>query len=64
MDFNINIITNKFINNICLFCLGTGKLNIMQSIATCNSSIRGKDKEVKCKYCNGIGIKEVDASES
>lgn len=64
MDFNIDIITNKSINKICPFCLGAGKLKAMQNVIAFNVSIRGKDKKVKCKYCNGTGIKEVDASES
>ncbi|MBO3356146.1 hypothetical protein [Clostridium perfringens] len=58
MDFNIDIITNKFIDNICPFCLGVGKLKAMQSTTIYNGSIRGKDKKVKCRYCNGTGIKE------
>lgn len=43
--------------SICPYCLGTGKLKAMQSLATFNGvSIRGKDTTVKCEYCNGIGI--------
>lgn len=42
--------------NICPYCLGTGKLKAMQSLATFNKgSVRGKDTTVKCKYCNGEG---------
>lgn len=45
--------------NICPYCCGSGKLKAMQSVAVINGgSIRGKDKNVKCKYCNGTGIKE------
>lgn len=54
-----NIKINTFANkSICPFCLGTGRLKAMQSIATYNGSIRGKDKTVKCKYCNRTGIME------
>lgn len=43
--------------NICPYCLGTGKLKAMQSLATFNvGSIRGSDTKVKCKYCNGSGV--------
>lgn len=43
--------------NVCSYCLGTGKLKVMQSIAMFNGeSIRGKDTTVKCKHCNGIGV--------
>lgn len=42
---------------ICPYCLGSGKLKTMQSIATFNGgSIRGKDTSVKCKHCNGAGL--------
>ena len=51
-NFNINVFDS---NKICPFCLGTEKLKIMQSIATYDGSIRGKDKKVRCKYCNGTG---------
>lgn len=43
--------------NICPYCLGTGKLKAMQSLATFDrGSIRGKDATVKCTHCNGIGV--------
>ncbi|WP_283695719.1 hypothetical protein [Clostridium perfringens] len=41
-----------------LFCLGAGRLKAMQSMVDYNGSIKGKDKMVKCEYCNGTGIKE------
>ncbi|AIY80290.1 hypothetical protein U728_757 [Clostridium botulinum 202F] len=43
--------------NICPYCLGTGNLKAMQSMIINNSSVRDKNKEIKCKYCNGKGIK-------
>ncbi len=47
------------INNIkpCIYCMSTGKLKAMQSVATYgDGSVRGKDTQVKCKFCNGTGI--------
>lgn len=52
-NFNINIFDN---NKTCPFCFGTGKLKALQNMAIYNGgSIRGKDKQIKCKYCNGTG---------
>lgn len=39
--------------NICSYCLGSGKLKAMQ--------IGGRDKEIKCKHCNGTGVKDIEA---
>ena len=51
----INIDLSGF--NICSYCLGSGKLKAMQRLTTFDGrSIRGKDKTVKCKYCNGSGV--------
>lgn len=56
MEFKIDIVPCKV--GRCSYCLGTGKLKVMQSVIINNTtSIRYKDKEVKCKYCNGTGIK-------
>lgn len=41
---------------ICPYCLGTGELKAMQSVATYNGSIKGKDIKVKCKKCEGNGV--------
>ena len=46
MEIKINNI------NICPYCLGSGKLKAMQ--------IGGRDKEVKCKHCDGTGIKDIE----
>ncbi len=43
--------------NICSYCFGSGKLKAMQSVIISNGSVIGKNKEVKCKYCNGTGIR-------
>lgn len=43
---------------VCPYCLGTGKLKAMQrAMISHTESIRIKDKEVKCKHCDGIGVK-------
>lgn len=43
--------------SICPYCIGTGELKVMQSMATYNgTSIRGKDTTVKCEHCNGVGL--------
>lgn len=43
--------------NICPYCLGSGKLKTMQSVAIIGGgSVRGSDIKVKCKYCNGSGL--------
>lgn len=48
--------------NICPYCLGNGNLNAMQSMALIGGgSISGKDIKVKCKYCNGTGIRDTEA---
>ncbi len=60
MSFKIDILANKINNSICPFCFGAGKLKAMQSMATYDgSSVRGKDRQIECKYCNGTGIREV-----
>lgn len=46
MEIKINNI------NIYPYCLGSGKLKAMQ--------IGGRDKDVKCKHCNGTGIKDIE----
>lgn len=52
---DIKIFTNT---SMCPYCFGTGKLKIMQSAAVYNSnSIRVADKKVKCKHCEGTGLK-------
>lgn len=57
MEFNIvvpNYIEIK--SRACPYCFGTGKLKAMQSVAIYGGgSIRGKDAQVKCKFCNGVG---------
>ncbi|WP_368240454.1 hypothetical protein [Clostridium paraputrificum] len=41
----------------CPYCLGSGKLKAMQSVViTEGVSVRGKDTQVKCKHCEGIGL--------
>lgn len=53
MEINIHVLKDiKF----CPYCLGTGKLKVMQSVVTYNGSIRGQDRVVKCKHCNGSGL--------
>lgn len=48
--------------NICPYCLGNGNLNAMNSMAVIGGgSIRGKGTKVKCKYCNGTGIKNIES---
>ena len=48
----------EFKIDICSYCFGSGKLKVMQSAMVNNTtSIRYKDKELKCKYCNGTGVK-------
>lgn len=58
MNFKVDVLkdsTRKI--KYCTFCLGTGKLKAMQSVATYNAeSVRGKDKQVKCRFCNGTGL--------
>lgn len=50
-------IDNMYNARVCIHCNGTGKLKAMQSRAQIGGpSIRGKDKEIKCKYCNGRGV--------
>lgn len=53
VKINMNIGENI---KICPYCLGTGKLKAMQSIATNTGSVRSKDKQVKCRFCNGTGL--------
>lgn len=43
--------------NICSYCLGSGNLKVMQSLAVIGGgSIRGVNAKVKCKYCGGSGL--------
>lgn len=52
-------ILKKIYENIkpCHHCFGTGKLKAMQSVVTGNGiSVRGLDKQIKCKHCNGTGL--------
>lgn len=43
--------------NIYSYCLGSGDLKAMQSLAVIGGgSIRGTDTKVKCKYCGGSGL--------
>ena len=47
----------KFKFNTCPYCSGTRTLKAMQSAIVNNTtSTRYKDKEVKCKQCDGTGI--------
>ncbi|MDU3410129.1 hypothetical protein [Clostridium sp.] len=61
---NIDVKVNAFGNNLkieyCSHCLGVGKLKVMQSVATDIGSFRGKDKEIRCKHCDGTGIKNTE----
>ncbi len=42
---------------ICPYCLGSGELKSMQSLAVIGrGSIRGADTKVKCKHCGGSGL--------
>lgn len=51
---NIKIESNI---NICHYCFGSGRLKAMQRATTSNTtSIRDKDKEVRCSHCNGTGL--------
>ena len=44
------------ITNTCPYCLGSGEIRAMQSMAVINApSIRGKDKKGICGKCNGRG---------
>lgn len=58
MEFNISIpkcIEIKF--KMCPYCFGSGRLKAMQSMSTYGGgSIRGKDTQVKCRFCNGTRI--------
>ncbi|MGL5328871.1 MAG: hypothetical protein ACRDD7_06355 [Peptostreptococcaceae bacterium] len=42
---------------LCSYCLGSGKQKAMQSAINGNVSVRYIDTDVKCKYCNGSGVK-------
>lgn len=54
MNIKINVLKD---GRSCPCCFGTGKLKAMQSMATYGSgSIRGKDTQIKCSFCNGTGI--------
>lgn len=58
IEFEANINTSKYLNNICPYCLGLGKLKAMQSAMTYDAgSVRVNDTKVKCNYCNGEGFK-------
>ena len=41
---------------ICPYCLGSGELKAMQSMATFNGSVRGYDVKIKCEHCKGNGV--------
>lgn len=46
------------LTDLCPYCLGSGKVRAMQSVALFGGgSIRGKDTMVKCTYCKGTGRK-------
>ena len=58
IEFEASIDINKYLDNICPYCLGSGKLKIMQSAMTYDAgSVRLSDAKVKCNYCNGKGFK-------
>lgn len=41
----------------CPYCLGSGALKAMQSVAICEGwSVRGKDTQVECIHCKGTGL--------
>lgn len=45
------------IEPLCSYCLGSGNLKAMQSLAVIGGGfIREKDAKVKCKYCGGSGL--------
>lgn len=53
MNIKINVLKD---GRFCPYCFGSGRLKSMQSVATYGGgSIRGKDTQVKCKFCNGVG---------
>lgn len=57
MNFKIDVLKDiKIKVKCCPICLGTGKLKAMQSVATYAGSVRGRDIQVKCKFCNGTGV--------
>lgn len=54
MNIKINVLKDV---KLCPYCFGTGKLKAMQREAVFGGgSIRGKDTQVKCSYCNGDGV--------
>lgn len=60
-EFNIpmEVVTKVNDRAICTHCLGSGTVKAMQSATVKGeTSIRYADTKVKCKYCNGIGLKE------
>lgn len=58
MNIEVNVLKDiKMKVKCCPICLGTGKLKVMQSAAIYGGgSVRGKDTQVKCRFCNGTGI--------
>lgn len=58
IEFEASIDIEKYIDNICPHCLGSGKLKAMQAAMTYDAgSIRVNDTKVKCSHCNGRGFK-------
>lgn len=54
MEIKIDINTNV---KACPYCLGSGKLKAMQSVAISYGwSVRGKDTQVECIHCKGTGL--------
>ena len=49
----------RFINDVCPCCLGSGELKAMQSaIAHDGSTVRTNDTKVECNCCKGTGLKK------
>ena len=44
------------LTDLCPYCLGSGKVKAMQSVALFGGgSVRGNDTTMKCSSCNGTG---------
>ena len=44
------------IDNLCLYCLGSGKQKAMQmAINSQHQSVRVNDTKVDCEHCSGTG---------
>lgn len=57
MDLRASITEELDKYKFCPLCYGTGKLKAMQSIVDYKlNSIRGKDTQVKCNHCKGVGL--------